>query len=174
MAAQSIVRSSIANVMPCVTRDAFAFSKKQSHFRSLRGHKKPRHAEPEKWICSVASAESSFGWVRRGGPSIVAQRVERRRIANGSAGPRSQVTVMARFLKRLVGPHACKQARHARRLSTERANVRMSQNVLAAGVGVSPSMRRYWIRLRMGRSAIAWCCRGAMSGMHRASCLTQT
>ena len=33
--------------MPYVTRDAFAFSKKQSHFRSLRRRKKPRHAEPK-------------------------------------------------------------------------------------------------------------------------------
>ena len=38
------IHSSIANVMPYVTRDAFAFSKKQSHFRSLRRRKKPRHA----------------------------------------------------------------------------------------------------------------------------------
>ena len=149
------IHRGIANVMPYVTRDAFAFSKKQSHFRSLRRRKKPRHAEPENWVCSVASAKSSFGWVRRGGPSIAAQHVERRRIANGSAGPRSQVAVMARFLKRLVGPRACKQARHASRLSTERANVRMSQNVLAARVGVSPSMSRCWLRPRMGRSAIA-------------------
>ena len=99
MAAQSIVRSSIANVMPYGTCDAFAFSRKQSHFRSLRRRKKPRHAEPEKWVCSVASAGSSFGWVRRGGPSIAAQHVERRRIANGSAGIRSQVAGMAWFLK---------------------------------------------------------------------------
>jgi hypothetical protein len=149
------IHRGIANVMPYVTRDAFAFSKKQSHFRSLRRRKKPRHAEPENWVCGVASAKGSFGSVRRGGPSIAAQHVDRRRIANGSAGPRSQGAVMARFLKGLVGPPACKQARHASRLSTERANVRMSQNVLAAGVGVSPSMSRYWIRPRMGRSAIA-------------------
>jgi hypothetical protein len=93
------IHSSIANVMPYVTRDAFAFSKKQSHFRSLRRRKKPRHAEPENWVCGVASAKGSFGSVRRGGPSIAAQHVDRRRIANGSAGPRSQVAVMAWFLK---------------------------------------------------------------------------
>ena len=38
------IHRGIANVMPYVTRDAFAFSKKQSHFRSLRRRKKPRHA----------------------------------------------------------------------------------------------------------------------------------
>ena len=168
------IHRGIANVMPYVTRDAFAFSKKQSHFRSLRRRKKPRHAEPENWVCSVASANDSFGWVPREEPSIAAQHVERRRIANGSAGPGSRTAILAWLLKRLVGLRVFRHARHARLLSAERANVRMGQNVFAAWVGVSLSMSRYLLRPRMSRSAISWCCRGAMSGMHRASCLTQT